>query len=455
MDHTARFQTHQQFYATGCTREAAYRRNALQRLETAILHYEQEILTALHEDLGKAAFEGFVTEVGLVLEELKTTIGHVMRWSKPRKAHSPLVHFPSCSRIYPSPYGVVLIMSPWNYPFQLTMVPLIGAIAAGNVCLMKPSEYAPHTADVIQVILSEVFPEEYVSVVRGGRTANQSLLTLPFDYIFFTGSPTVGHVVMESAAKHLIPITLELGGKSPCVVDETAQIETAARRIIWGKLLNAGQTCVAPDYILVHRSVQERLVAAMKDAIGQMFGEHPLTHADYPKIINEKHFHRLQGLLSSGQTAFGGGWDEGTMRIEPTLLTDVEWTSPVMQEEIFGPILPILTFDQLEEAWATIETHPHPLAFYYFTQNKSRAEEAIHRLSFGGGCINDVVIHVSNGAIPFGGMGNSGMGKYHGKATFDTFTHEKSVMHRGTWLDIPLRYAPYHQRLKQLRRWLG
>lgn len=455
MDHAARFQSHLDYFNTGATRCIPHRIGYLKQLRAVILRQEGEILAALQADLGKSSFEGFVSEVGLVLEEINHAIRHLRRWARPRRAKTPLVHFPARSRIYPSPYGVVLVMSPWNYPFQLTMVPLIGAIAAGNVCLVKPSEYAPHVAEVMEQIITEVFPSGYVSVAWGGRAVNQSLLTLPFHYIFFTGSPGVGHVVMEAAAKHLTPITLELGGKSPCVVDETANLTVAARRIVWGKFLNAGQTCVAPDYLLVHAAIRDKLVAEMQAAIRAMYGERPLTSPDYPKIINEKHFDRLMGLLSAGQVAAGGGANHDTMQIEPTILTGVQWDDPVMQEEIFGPILPVLTFDQLEDAWSAIEARPRPLAFYYFTQRKEKADSALGRLSFGGGCINDVVIHVSNGALPFGGVGNSGMGKYHGKATFDTFTHEKSVMHRGTWLDIPLRYPPFRDRLSWLRKWLG
>jgi aldehyde dehydrogenase (NAD+) len=345
--------------------------------------------------------------------------------------------------IYAEPYGVALIMSPWNYPFMLTLVPIAAAVAAGNCCVVKPSAYSPATSALIARMVSDVFEPGHVTVVEGGRQENEALLYEKYDYVFFTGSTTVGRTVMQAAARSLTPVTLELGGKSPCVVDETANLRLAARRIAWGKFVNAGQTCVAPDYVLVHVSVKDKFIAELKRAVVKMYGQSPYTNTDYPKIINEKHFLRLNNLMKGGQIVHGGGSSANTMQIEPTILDNVSWDAPVMGEEIFGPVLPVLTYGRPDEAVAKINERPKPLAFYLFTKNKDAERYFMKRVSFGGGCINDTVVHLSVPSMPFGGVGDSGMGSYHGKAGFDTFTHYKSVLSKSKLIDIPLRYPPY------------
>lgn len=445
---------HAHFFSIGHTKDIAYRRLQLKKLRQVILHYEADIQDALKKDLNKAPFESYETEIGIVLQELNHTIKHLYGWARPSRVPTPLMHFPASSHIYREPYGTVLIMSPWNYPFQLTLVPLIGAMAAGNCVVLKPSEYSSHTAAVIEKMIRENFDAGYISVVRGGREANQSLLDQKFDYIFFTGSPTVGRLVMKSAAWHLTPVTLELGGKSPCIVDETARLDLAAKRIVWGKFLNAGQTCVAPDYVLVHPAVKEALVEKMKEAVRSFYGEQILQNGEYPKIINQKHFERLQGLLRGEALFCGGGSDAESLTIEPTLMGGITWDSPVMQEEIFGPLLPILTYDNLQDTIELLQKQPKPLALYYFTQSKKRAGHILRQLSFGGGCINGTVIHLSNPHLHFGGVGESGMGQYHGKRSFDTFTHEKSIMKKSTLIDIPLPYPPYKNHLPLLRKFM-
>lgn len=440
------------FYQSGRTHSITFRLHQLHKLQQAIQKYEQEILNALYADLNKAPFEAYATEIGLVLGEISHTIKHLQRWVNPVRVRTPLVHFPSASTVYREPYGCVLILSPWNYPFQLTMTPLIGALAAGNCAMVKPSEYSVNTTAVMEKIIKEIYPPHLVFVVRGGREANRTLLDEPFDYIFFTGSVAVGKVVMEAAAKHLTPVTLELGGKSPCIVDETANIKLAAKRIIWGKLLNAGQTCVAPDYLLVHRSVKSALVRYMRHYIIQFYGRQPLQNRDYPKIINQKHFLRLKSLIAGGRVLAGGQSVPESLRIAPTILDQVTWDSPLMQEEIFGPLLPILEFDCLKEVITIINAHPKPLALYLFTTDKWREAAVMRNISFGGGCVNDTVIHVSHHGLPFGGVGASGMGQYHGKASFDTFTHEKSVMEKSNVLDMPFRYPPFTMPLALLKK---
>lgn len=442
------------FYDTGKTKILQFRIEKLTMLRDAVKHYESEILHALKQDLNKAPFEAYETEVGIVLEELNFTLKHIKSWAKPRRVRTPLMHFPASSCIYSEPYGSVLVMSPWNYPFQLAMNPLIGAIAGGNCTVLKPSEYSFHTSEIIEKIITEIYDVCYVSVVRGGRQANQTLLDEQFDYIFFTGSPGVGRVVMQAASKHLTPVTLELGGKSPCIVDSTANIKLSAKRIAWGKFLNAGQTCVAPDYLLVHKSRKDELIHALTEYIHQFYGDQPATNEAYPKIINEKHFERLHNLMKSGRIVSGGSINTVTRQIAPTLLDNITWDSPVMQEEIFGPLLPVLEFDDLDEALATVNRHPKPLAFYFFTTSKESARHAIRTVSFGGGCINDTVIHLSNPHLLFGGVGESGMGHYHGKASYNTFTHQKSIIKKSNLLDIDVRYPPFKNKLGLLKKFM-
>ncbi|MBH1939511.1 aldehyde dehydrogenase [Mobilitalea sibirica] len=440
------------YFASGVTREVSFRKMQLRKLYQAIRNHEADILNALKQDLNKSDFEGYMTEIGMVYDELRFVINKLSRWAKPKRVRTPIAHFISSSKIYSEPYGVVLIIAPWNYPFQLAIEPLIGAIAAGNCAVVKPSNYSPNVSSVIDTILKEAFEASYVSVIQGGREANQNLLEERFDYIFFTGSVAVGKVVMEAAAKHLTPISLELGGKSPCIVDETANLELAAKRIVWGKYLNSGQTCVAPDYLLVHKSIKEELVSRMKKYITSFYGKEPHNNKEYPKIINEKHYRRLLGLVKDSHIVVGGRGNDLTHQIEPTMLDQVNWNSAVMGEEIFGPILPILEFEDLREVVVEINKHPKPLALYFFTNDKTHERYVLKHTSYGGGCINDTVVHLATSHMPFGGVGESGMGGYHGKASFDTFSHKKSVLKKSNLIDIPLRYPPYKNHLKLLKK---
>ena len=391
-------------------------------------------------------------ETGLVLDEISYMLKHIRRFAREKRVRTPLAQFHSRSSKKPSPYGVTLIMSPWNYPFMLTLSPLADALAAGNTAVVKPSAYSPYTSEIIMKILSQCFDPQYVAVVTGGRTENTCLLREHFDYIFFTGSQAVGKEVMRNAAEHLTPVTLELGGKSPCIVDQSANIRLAARRIVFGKYLNCGQTCVAPDYIYCHRSVKDALVKEIKQQIQIQYGREPLHNPDYGKIINEKHFDRILGLIEERKTVHGGNSDRKALRIEPTVLDNVTFSDPVMQEEIFGPVMPILVFDSLEEVIDRINTMPHPLALYFFTSDKAAAKEITSRCGFGGGCINDTIIHLATTEMGFGGFGESGMGAYHGKTGFDTFSHYKSIVDKKTWLDLPMRYQPYRKMHEKMVR---
>ncbi len=436
------------YFASGETLSIETRKGALQKLLQAIDRHEQAILEALHTDLSKSHIEGYITEIGIVRHELRYCLKHIKTWSKVKRKRTPLAYWPSKSFIVPEPYGVVLIMAPWNYPFQLCLVPLIGAISAGNTVILKPSAYAPATSQVIADLITEVFNSNYVSVVQGGRKENEELLEQCFDYIFFTGSKAVGKLVMAKAAQHLTPVTLELGGKSPAVVDATANITLAARRIIFGKLINAGQTCIAPDYVLVDKSIKKALVAALKTEIATSFVEGDIS--DFPTIVNTKHYQRLSAFVKDDPTIDSSVLDEQNLRIAPILLENATFTDPIMQEEIFGPILPIITFDTREEAIEQIISKPKPLALYLFTKDKSTMQRFMHTVSFGGGCINDTIIHMTNNHMGFGGVGESGMGSYHGKKSFDTFTHYKSMAKSSNWIDIPLRYRPYSKRKENI-----
>ncbi len=433
------------YFQTGATLPVSVRVDALKRLYGVISGCEKEIHTALKRDLGKSGFESYMCETGLILEEISYMLKHIHRFAREKNVRTPLAQFHSRSFKKPSPYGVTLIMSPWNYPFMLTLSPLVDALAAGNTAVVKPSAYSPHTSDVILQILSQCFDPEYVAVVTGGRAENTCLLREHFDYIFFTGSQFVGKEVMRNAAEHLTPVTLELGGKSPCIVDKSADIKLAARRIVFGKYLNCGQTCVAPDYIYCHRSVKDRLVKEVQKQIQKQYGKQPLRNPNYGKIINEKHFNRLLGLIDKNKTVHGGDSDRHALRIEPTVLDNVTFADAVMQEEIFGPIMPILIFDSMDEVIHNINAMPHPLALYLFTSDKAAAKKVTSRCGFGGGCINDTIIHLATTEMGFGGFGESGMGSYHGKVGFDTFSHYKSIVDKKTWIDLPMRYQPYRK----------
>lgn len=441
------------FFRSGRPAILAFRKRQLTKLYVWIEKHESDIEKALKADLCKSGVEAYTTEIGIVKEEIRYALRHLEVWARPRVVPTPLTQFPAKSVRYPQGYGVVLIMSPWNYPFQLTVAPLVGAISAGNCAVVKPSAYSPHTSALLKRMMSELFKQEYVAVIEGGRKENEFLLNEKFDYIFFTGSVNVGKLVMEKAVAHLTPVSLELGGKSPCIVDETADIRLAAKRIIWGKLLNAGQTCVAPDYILVQKNVKDRLIKQMVHQIYKMYGKEPLLNENYPRIVNEKHFERVNRLLDSGKKVCGGGSSKSSLKIAPTILEDITWESPVMQEEIFGPILPVMTFYDIREVIEMVNARPSPLALYYFTKDKTREQQIIRSISYGGGCINDTVVHLATSYMPFGGVGNSGMGSYHGKESFDTFTHYKSVMKKSNILDIPIRYAPFKEsRLKWIKK---
>lgn len=439
------------YFSKEKTRDISFRKKQLEKLYKSIKQHENEILIALKSDLNKSAFEAYETEIGMVYEELKFMLKNIKNFSKPRRIKTPLMHFPSKSYQYQDPYGCVLIMSPWNYPFQLTLVPLIGAIAAGNCAVVKPSNYAKETSRVILKILSE-FPQEYIAVVEGGRDVNNALLEEKFDYIFFTGSPLVGKLVMEKAAQHLTPMTLELGGKSPCIIDKTAKIDLAAKRVAWGKLLNSGQTCVAPDYIIVHESIKNEFINALKKYIEVFYGKNPEKNPEYPKIINKIHFDRLSELINNSENVYGGKTNSETYQIAPAIIDNCQWDSLVMKDEIFGPILPIISYNDFDEIIKQINSRPKPLALYCFTESKTIENKILKSVLYGGGCINDTVLHLANPYLSFGGVGESGLGKYHGKESFYTFSHTKSVLKRGTSSDINLRYAPYKDNLKLIKK---
>lgn len=443
------------YYASGRTFSYKRRMAALKRLRMSILRYKPKLERALQKDLGKSKTEGYMCEIGLTLSELSWMERHLKSLMREKRVATPLSQYISRSFQSPSPYGTVLIMSPWNYPVLLTLEPLIDAIAAGNTVILKPSAYAPNVAAVIEEMIRAYFPPSYIYVVNGGRAENQALLEQKFDMIFFTGSKNVGKEVLKQAANHLTPVVLELGGKSPCIVERTAKIKLAARRIVFGKYLNCGQTCVAPDYILCDKKIEKQLIEEIKKEIQRQFGratkksmelQHgtkPLENKNYGKIINEKHFHRLLGLIDEEKVVCGGKADRESLRIEPTVMAGVTWDDAIMQEEIFGPILPILTYESLDEAIGMIQKHPHPLALYCFTERKAVQRRVLYQCRFGGGCINDTVIHLATSNMPFGGVGESGMGCYHGKDGFLAFTHMRSIVDKKTFLDLPIRYQPY------------
>lgn len=439
----ALLETQRRFFRSGATLPVEARLQALKKLYDAVDQRQAEIGEALKQDLGKSGYEGFMCEIGLVLSEIRYMLHHIRRFARRKTVHTPLAQFPSHSSTQSVPYGNVLIMSPWNYPFLLSVEPLVDAIAAGNTAIVKPSAYSPATAEVIKKLAESCFHREYVAVVTGGRQENSVLLEQKFDFVFFTGSQAVGKEVLRHTAEHLTPAVLELGGKSPCIVDASADVPLAAKRIVFGKFLNCGQTCVAPDYILCHTSVRDRLLSEMEKQITRQFGEQPLKNPDYGKIINRKHFDRLCRLMDGEKIVFGGETAPEECRIAPTLLSGVTWDDPIMQEEIFGPLLPVLTFDSFDEVLATVEAGGKPLAAYLFSTDREQIQAYRTRLPFGGGCINDTIIHLATSEMGFGGVGESGMGAYHGKTGFDAFSHSKSIVDKKTWLDLPMRYQPY------------
>ncbi len=428
------------------------RKESLKKLLQAIINNEEAIIKALYDDFKKPAFEAVLTETNYVISDLKETIKNINSWAKPKKVRSSILNFPSSDYIYSEPYGHVLILAPWNYPFQLALCPLVAAVAAGNKVTLKPSELTPNTSHIISKIISETFAVKDVVVITGDATVATQLLSKRWDYIFFTGSVAVGKIVAQAAAVHLTPVTLELGGKSPCIVDETAALELSARRIVWGKIINAGQTCVAPDYILVHQKVKKEFTTYLIQEIEKALGTNPEQSPDFARIVNFKNWQRLNDLLSNETIIYGGQTNKDTLYISPTLLDEPKSTSPVMNEEIFGPILPILSFQNKTDVEKVIKSFEKPLALYIFSTNKSFTDEILQKYSFGGGCVNDTVVHLVNNRLPFGGVGHSGMGAYHGKLSFDIFSHKKAIVKRGTWLDLPIRYAPYNEKLKTIRK---
>ncbi|HCY2887127.1 TPA: aldehyde dehydrogenase [Staphylococcus aureus] len=441
------------FFNAQQTKDISFRKEQLKKLSKAIKSYESDILEALYTDLGKNKVEAYATEIGITLKSIKNARKELKNWTKTKNVDTPLYLFPTKSYIKKEPYGTVLIIAPFNYPFQLVFEPLIGAIAAGNTAIIKPSELTPNVARVIKRLINETFDANYIEVIEGGIEETQTLIHLPFDYVFFTGSENVGKIVYQAASENLVPVTLEMGGKSPVIVDETANIKVASERICFGKFTNAGQTCVAPDYILVHESVKDDLITALSKTLREFYGQNIQQSPDYGRIVNLKHYHRLTSLLNSAQMniVFGGHSDEDERYIEPTLLDHVTNDSAIMQEEIFGPILPILTYQSLDEAIAFIHQRPKPLSLYLFSEDENATQRVINELSFGGGAINDTLMHLANPKLPFGGVGASGMGRYHGKYSFDTFTHEKSYIFKSTRLESGVHLPPYKGKFKYIK----
>lgn len=435
------------FFLSGETLPIKFRKQMLKKLYASVVFHKEEILSALTSDLGKSDFEGFMCEVGLSLTEISYMIKNVKKFAKEKTVITPLAQFASRSYKKPCPYGNTLIMSPWNYPFLLSIEPLANAIAAGNTVIIKPSAYSPATSKIIEKILSECFEKKFVAVVTGGRQENAALLEQKFDFVFFTGSQAVGKEVLRHTAENLTPAILELGGKSPCIIDSSAKIRLAAKRVVFGKYLNCGQTCVAPDYILCHKDIKDEFVKEVKIQIEKQYGKNPLENSDYGKIINQKHFERVSSLINAEKVVHGGKTNPQTQQIEPTVLDNVTWDDAVMQEEIFGPIMPILTYENLDQVIADLQKKQKPLALYFFSQNKNNIKTVTEKVSYGGGCINDTIIHLATSEMGFGGVGESGMGSYHGKTGFDAFSHTKSIVDKKTWMDLPMRYQPYDRKI--------
>jgi aldehyde dehydrogenase (NAD+) len=432
--------------------DIAYRKETLIKLLNVIITHENEIIDALYSDFRKPAFEAVLTETNYVISELKDTIKNLQKWAKPKRVFPSILNFPSTDYIYKEPYGKVLIIAPWNYPFQLALCPLISAVAAGNQVVLKPSELTPKTAEIIAKIIEKTFPVNHVEVVQGGLEVSQELLSQRWDYIFFTGSVPVGKIVAKAAAENLTPVTLELGGKNPCIIDNTANLKLAAKRIVWGKFINAGQTCIAPDYILIQKDMKSHFVDFLKLEITKAYGENPKSSPDYARIVNTKNWLRLANMIDDDKVIFGGQSDIEDCYISPTLIDESSVDSLIMKDEIFGPLLPILTYENEAEINTIISKYEKPLSLYVFTEDKKFAQKIIKQYSFGGGCINDTVVHFSNKRLPFGGVGHSGIGAYHGSLSFDTFSHKKGIVKKANWLDLPMRYAPYKDKLKSIQK---
>ncbi len=446
------FNSQKEYFLKGDSKAISFRRKQLKKLRTAIKQSESKISKALFDDLNKSPFEAYSTEIGFVLEEIRYHLRHLNHWVKSESVSNPITNFPGSAYLTHEPKGTVLIIAPWNYPMQLLIAPLVGAISAGNTVILKPSELAVNTAKIMEEVINTCFEKEYVHVVNGGVETSKHLLSLEFDHIFFTGSTHVGRIVAQEAAKKLIPVTLELGGKSPCIVDKDADVKLAARRIIWGKLINAGQTCIAPDYLFVHEKIKGKLIPELIKAVKSFYGEDVEQSPDYPRIINEPNVHRLAHLIEGAEIIHGGKYDLSSRYFEPTILNNVDFKMPVMQQEIFGPVLPVITFRELDEVIKQSNKMPKPLAMYFFSKNKKNQQKIIKNLQSGGVCINDTIMHIVNSKLPFGGTGHSGIGAYHGKFSFTTFSHAKSVVKKGTWLDVPIRYAPFKNKLSIIKK---
>lgn len=440
------------YFKTNITRDSSFRVEQLKKLKSILKQHEDDLLEALNKDFRKPELESYGTEIGFLYSEIDHILRHINKWVKPERVWGSFINFPSRNYIYRQPYGVALVIGAWNYPLLLSLSPALGAMAAGNCTIIKPSEISEHTSALLADMINSNFDEGYLKVIEGAADTTQALLDEPLDYIFFTGSTRVGRIIMEKAAKQLTPLTLELGGKSPAIVHSDADVTAAARRIAWGKFMNAGQTCVAPDYVYVHNNLKQSLMNKMGEEITDFYGSKPKESSDYARIINRKHFHRLKEYLDNGTIVTGGQTDEKELFIAPTILEDVGWEDEVMQEEIFGPVLPVMSYENLNETLAVIRDKPTPLSLYVFTADQDVADKIIHELPFGGGCINDTIAHLGNHNLPFGGLGQSGFGNYHGKNSFEIFSHQKSIMNKPTWLDNPMRYAPYSGKLKWLKK---
>lgn len=441
------------YFTSEKTKIIKFRVDSLKKLRAAIISHEQEINDALKSDLGKSNFESYATEIGFVLDEIRYHIKHLRSWAEPQYSSTPLTNFPATSTTIHEPLGTVLIIAPWNYPFQLMIAPMVGAISAGNTAILKPSEISSKTSIVIEKLISSTFDPDYIKVIEGDAYTTQALLKLKFDHIFFTGSPRVGKIIMQEAAKNMIPVTLELGGKSPCIVDKDVNIKLVAKRIVWGKLINAGQTCIAPDYLLVNSAIKDQLIKELKNVIVKYFGKDASQSPDYPRIISKSNIERLASLIEDTNICYGGNYNLETKYFEPTIIDNVTLDLPIMQQEIFGPLFPIITYDKLDEAIEIVLGMPKPLALYFFSNCKPKQKIIVQRISAGGVTINDTIMHIASSKLPFGGVGNSGTGKYHGKFSFDTFSNQKAVVYKSTWLDMPIRYAPYGTKIRIIK-WL-
>ena len=452
MEFSNYIENQENYFKIGKTLHISKRKKLLRNLKKEILSNEDKIFRALNDDLRKSNYETYLTEIGILISEIDLFLSNLEKWAKPKKVKSSLLSFPSSDYIYSEPYGKVLILSPWNYPFQLAILPLMSAVAAGNTVVLKPSEHAPNTSSLIKEMVEKIFDKSHALVIEGAADTASKLLEYRWDYIFFTGSVKIGKIVAAAAAKHLTPTTLELGGKNPCIIDDTIDLKLTSRRIVWGKFVNAGQTCIAPDFLIVKRNIKEQLIHHLSKEIERAYGKDPKESEDYPRIVNKTNLFRLSNLIKETKILFGGEYDSDSCYFSPTIIDEPRIDSPIMNEEIFGPILPIISYDDENQIEKLISKYEKPLALYVFSTNKKFSEKIIRKYSFGGGAINDTIIHVGNPNLPFGGVGHSGIGAYHGKASFDLLSHKKSIVKKGNWLDIKIRYAPYKGKLEYVKK---